>query len=39
MVAGQPLIHVFAEQAPEDGFTPAKPDLEDVFFSKIAGLN
>ncbi len=39
MVAGQPLIHVFAEQAPEDGFEPAKPDLEDVFFSKIAGLN
>ena len=39
MVAGQPLIHVFADQAPEDGFTPARPDLEDVFFSKIAGLN
>jgi ABC-type multidrug transport system ATPase subunit len=38
LVAGRPLIHVFAETSPGDGFTPAHPDLEDVFFSKINGV-
>ena len=36
--AGRPLIHVFAESNPEDGFVPVAPDLEDVFFASIAGL-
>ncbi|MEO0899265.1 MAG: ABC transporter ATP-binding protein [Bacteroidota bacterium] len=35
MVGGQPLIHVLSETDPQDGFERAKPDLEDVFFSKI----
>jgi ABC-2 type transport system ATP-binding protein len=35
LVAGRPLIHVLSESAPE-GFAPATPDLEDVFFSRIA---
>ena len=35
MVAGQPLIHVFSESNPANGFTQVAPDLEDVFFSKI----
>ena len=35
LVAGRPLIHVLAE-TPPDGFDPAHPDLEDVFFSRIA---
>jgi ABC-type multidrug transport system ATPase subunit len=39
MVAGQPLIHVFSEEVLSDGFTPATPSLEDVFFTKIGGLN
>ena len=38
LIGGRPLIHIHQEQDPEDGFTPATPDLEDVFFSKIAGL-
>lgn len=38
LVAGRPLIHVFAETSPGDGFTPAHPDLEDVFFAKINGV-
>jgi ABC-type multidrug transport system ATPase subunit len=38
LVAGRPLIHVFAETSPGDGFTPAHPDLEDVFFSKLNGV-
>jgi ABC-2 type transport system ATP-binding protein len=35
LVAGRPLIHVFHETDPQDGFQPVEPDLEDVFFSKI----
>jgi ABC-type multidrug transport system ATPase subunit len=39
LVAGRPQIHVFAESLPEDGFVPMAPDLEDVFFASLAGLN
>jgi len=35
MVAGQPHIHVYSKQHPQNGFKPVSPDLEDVFFSKI----
>lgn len=35
MVAGQPLIHIYSEEAPGQGFEPVQPNLEDVFFSKI----
>lgn len=38
MVGGRPLIHVYSESDPGDGFEPAETDLEDVFFSRIAGL-
>ncbi len=34
-VAGQRLAHVFAESQPE-GFEPATPDLEDVYFHQLA---
>ncbi len=36
LIAGRPVIHVYAEQRP-DGFTPADASLEDVFFSHING--
>jgi ABC-type multidrug transport system ATPase subunit len=36
--AGRPQIHVFADAIPEEGFVPVAPDLEDVFFASIAGL-
>jgi ABC-2 type transport system ATP-binding protein len=39
LVAGRPQIHVFAIAQPEDGFIPVAPDLEDVFFASLAGLN
>ncbi len=39
LVAGQPLVHVLSEQAPGEGFQPAPPNLEDVFFAKIGGLS
>lgn len=35
MVAGKPLVHVFSDEELGDGFELVKPDLEDVFFSKI----
>ena len=35
LVAGRPLVHIFSEQNPEDGFEPIAPDLEDVFFSSV----
>ena len=39
LVAGRPQIHVFSDRAPEEGFVPVVPDLEDVFFASLAGLN
>lgn len=39
LIAGRPLIHVYAGEHPGDGFEPVHADLEDVFFSKIRGLN
>jgi ABC-2 type transport system ATP-binding protein len=39
LIAGRPLIHVFSEQKPGDGFEPVPADLEDVFFSRISGLH
>lgn len=34
MIAGEPVIHVLSEEAPE-GFKNIEPNLEDVYFSKI----
>jgi ABC-2 type transport system ATP-binding protein len=31
-LSGRTLIHVYNEQAIADGFTPAEPDLSDVYF-------
>ncbi len=39
MVGGQPLIHVFSEHHPQNGFEQVRPNLEDVFFSKINTTN
>lgn len=36
LVAGRPLIHVLSDASPGDGFASVEPDLEDVFFSKVA---
>lgn len=38
LVSGKPVIHVFAEAQPDNSFEIADDNLEDVFFSKIAGL-
>jgi len=39
MVGGQPLIHVFSDDHPQNGFEQVTPNLEDVFFSKINTSN
>lgn len=38
MVAGQPVLHVFSEQQPAEGFKATEADLEDVFFTYIKGF-
>ncbi|MEI2456004.1 ABC transporter ATP-binding protein [Lysobacter firmicutimachus] len=35
LVGGQPVIHVFSAEAPESGFEPVEPDLEDVYFQRL----
>ncbi len=37
MVAGRPVVHIFAVEDPGEGFVAVNPDLEDVFFSRILG--
>jgi hypothetical protein len=39
LAAGRTQIHVYCEEMPEAGFSPVAADLEDVFFTSIAGLN
>jgi len=38
-IAGQPVIHVFADSNPGGGFSTVTPDLEDVYFTEIFGKN
>ncbi|MHC1480824.1 ABC transporter ATP-binding protein [Frateuria aurantia] len=35
LIAGQPLLHVLADQAPDDRFEAVQPDLEDVYFGRL----
>ncbi len=37
LLAGRTLVHVHSDAAPGPGFEPAEPDLEDVYFSTLAG--
>ncbi len=37
LLAGRTVVHVYADAAPGPGFEPAEPDLEDVYFSAMAG--
>ena len=39
LIAGRPLVHIFSGDDPGDGFVPTAPDLEDVFFTRIAAAN
>ena len=35
LVAGSPLVRIYSDHDPGQGFVPAAPDLEDVFFSTL----
>jgi ABC-type multidrug transport system ATPase subunit len=35
LAAGRTLLHVLADAAPEAGFEPVAPDLEDVYFGRL----
>ena len=35
LAGGRTLLHVLADSAPETGFEPVAPDLEDVYFGRL----
>jgi len=35
LVAGDPIVHVFSDGAPGDGFTTVEPTLEDVYLHRV----
>jgi ABC-2 type transport system ATP-binding protein len=35
LVAGNPVIHLFSAERPEEGFEQVAPDLEDVYFQRL----
>ena len=37
LLAGRTVVHVYCDTSPAAGFEPAAPDLEDVYFSAMAG--
>jgi len=37
LVAGRTVVHVYSDTTPGPGFEAAEPDLEDVYFSTMAG--
>jgi hypothetical protein len=36
LAAGSTVLHVYAESDPGDGFVAVEPDLEDVYFHRLA---
>jgi ABC-2 type transport system ATP-binding protein len=37
LFAGRTVVHVYSDTVPSPGFEPSEPDLEDVYFSTMAG--
>jgi ABC-type multidrug transport system ATPase subunit len=37
LLAGRTVVHVYSDGPPGPGFEPSEPDLEDVYFSTMAG--
>lgn len=35
LAAGRTVVHVLGDQSPGDGFEPAEPDLEHVYFATL----
>ncbi|MFT6017806.1 MAG: ABC-2 type transport system ATP-binding protein [Saprospiraceae bacterium] len=38
LVSGKPLVHIYSESDPGNGFQQIEANLEDVFFTKILGV-
>ena len=38
LVAGDPVVHVFSETAPGEGFTAVEPLLEDVYMHRVGAV-
>lgn len=38
LLSGQTVVHIYNEEDPGDGFTAVEPNLEDVYFSTMAGF-
>lgn len=38
LLSGRTVVHIYSEEDPGDGFEPVAPDLEDVYFSTMAGF-
>ncbi|MER2999336.1 ABC transporter ATP-binding protein [Pontibacter populi] len=37
LMSGRTVVHIYSEEDPCNGFEPVQPDLEDVYFSTMAG--
>ena len=37
LLSGRTMVHVYSQELPGEGFEPVEPDLEDVYFSAVAG--
>jgi len=37
LLAGRTVVHVYSEESPDNDFDPVEADLEDVYFSTMAG--
>jgi ABC-type multidrug transport system ATPase subunit len=35
LVAGDPVVHVYADSSPAEGFTPVEPMLEDLYLHRV----
>ena len=35
LAAGEPVVHVWGSERPDEGFTPVEPALEDVYFHRV----
>jgi ABC-type multidrug transport system ATPase subunit len=38
LAAGRTVVHVLSDPSPADGFEPAEPDLEHVYFASLHGV-
>ena len=39
LIGGRPFLHIYSDSPLTGAFTPATPDLEDFFFTKIGSPN